>query len=117
MKFVLIEILRGTLATIIIYLLSYLIEKNSNWKLLIWSFKRKKNKLVAQGAANLDAILYFTICLFVLFFDLIRIPKLPEDFSFWNWLITMIILTIIFRQVYYKLQKIDPNRGNHDISD
>jgi hypothetical protein len=46
--FIWVEILRGSIATVIIYLLSYLIEKNSNWDLLVWMFKYKKNKALCE---------------------------------------------------------------------
>jgi len=105
LQFIWVEIFKGSIATVIIYLLSYLIEKNSRWDLLIWGFQHKKNDFIAQGAANANAALFFLVCLITLVIDLSNLKEIPQDYSFWTWFIIMIIICIIYRKAYYILQK------------
>ncbi len=116
MNFIWIEILRGSIATVIIYFLSYLIEKNSNWDLLFWIFKHKKNDFIARGAANINAVIFFLMCLIILVVDLSNLKEIPSGYSFWIWFMMMIIICIIYRKVYYVLQirfgKIDNTLSN-----
>jgi hypothetical protein len=116
MQFILLEILRGIVATIIIYLLSYLIEKNSEWSLIFWMFNHKKNTFIAHGAANANALIFFIICLITLLIDLSSLQTRPDGYSFWIWLSIMLFVFIIYRKVYLVLQiktgKIDNNLNN-----
>jgi hypothetical protein len=93
---------------------SYLIEKNSNWKLMFDIFKWKKSPEMADGAATFYSALYFIISLAVLIYDGYIKDRAPSDFMFSRWLLVMIVLTIIFRFVYYRYTGKDPNKsGEH----
>ena len=110
-------ILKAHIVVLFIIIVSYIIESISEFKLLIWGFKHKKNLNLAEGAANVNAILYFIICLLTLLYDRFYLKNNAVDFSFLTWLLIMIPFVVIFRHLYLKFQHIDPERGDHDISD
>ena len=116
MQFILLEILRGTLATIVIYLLSYLIEKNSDWSLIYWMFNHKKNTFIAHGTANANALIFFIICLVTLLIDLSSLQTIPDGYSFWIWLSLMLFVFIIYRKLYLVLQ-IKTGKIDNSLSD
>ena len=117
MKFEPIIIGIGNLICLLIIFVSYIIESISEWKLFITFFRLKKNIDMAHGAANFHALLYFLICFFTVLLDRYYLGNTNVNFSWVNWFILMLPLTIIFRMLYLKFTKIDPDRGNHDFSD
>jgi hypothetical protein len=119
MKFILLEILKANIVVLIIYFLSFLIEKITPFRLLWWNLRHKKNKFMANGAANVAATVYFLVNIIVLFKDLRKYPypTNPEGYSFILWLCLVILLTILFRKFHFALTPIDPDRDNLDWSD
>ncbi len=94
--------------------ISYIIEKNSNWKLLFHMFKWEKSEYMAKSGALFHAGLYFIISLAILIYDGYIKDRAPSDFMISRWLLVMIVLTIIFRFVYYRYTGKDPNKkGKH----
>lgn len=110
-------IVKGQFVVLFIIILSYIIETLSNINLLFWGFNLKKNLKMANGAADLHAFLYFMICLLTLIFDRYIFKNTMNDFSFWYWFLLMMPLVISFRKIYFKFQKIDSERSNHDFSE
>lgn len=117
MEFILLEIIKGSFIVLLIYFLSYIIEKNTGFKFLIWSIKRKQNQFMALGAANTAALIFFLINIIVLLYDLDTVEIKPKGYSFIKWLIIIIPLTIILRKIHLKLSLIDKDRNNFDFSD
>ena len=117
MKFILIEIVRGFIWVLIVYAISFIVEKVTGLGLLIWNLRQKKNRLMAHGAADIAAIVYFIINLIVLHLDMQKLETTPEGYSFIKWLLLVIPVTIIFRMIHFKLTPIDPDRDDFDFSD
>lgn len=105
MKYILSLILEAHLYIVCIILASYIIEKTTNLKLLIDSFKWKKSDYMAKGGADFYAFLYFVISLMVLLYHVYSKKDAPEDYAFWKWLIIMLPLTILLRILYYNCQQ------------
>ena len=105
--------------SVIIYIISYLIEKISPLRLYLlwWNLRQKKNAFMAHGAANIAAIIYFVTNIIVLYKDLREFPTDPEGYSFYLWLIIIMPLTLGFRKIHLKITPIDPDRDNIDFSD
>ena len=82
----------------------------------ILSFSYPKNIKKATGYADFHAGLYFIICLLVHFYDLNKVNNLPEEYSFWIWLIIIIPLVIIFQKTYFKFTCKDPNKEDNDFT-
>ena len=112
-----VSILKAQFIVILIIISSYIIESLTTFKLLIWNFKWKKNNKLATGAADINAILYFIICLGVFLYDKYIAESISEHYSFIDWLILIIPLTIIVRKLYFKYTVKDPDRGDFDFSD
>ncbi len=114
LNYLIIILLIAHLAMLLIVMMSYIIEKKSNWKLIFDIFKWKKSPEMADGAATFYSALYFIISLAILIYDGYIKDRAPSDFMFSRWLLVMIILTIIFRFVYYRYTGKDPNKsGEH----
>lgn len=110
-------ILIAQLVVIFILIISYIIESFTGLKLFVWGFKVKKNLKMANGAADLDSIIYFLVCLDTLLYDRYISGNKVADFSFWIWFFIVLTLTIIFRKLYFKFTPKDTNRGDYDFSD
>ena len=106
--------MKGNLICLFVVFISYIIEINSNWKLLIHNFEYPKNLFIKTGAANFHALLYFFTNFIVLIRDLYKIDPNPVGYSFWKWLVIIIPLTIIVRMLYLKYTAFDPNRSDDD---
>jgi len=117
MEFVFISILNGHIIIGIVILVSYIIEKISNWKLLFDAFLLPKSNRTARAGADFHTLLYFLINLVVHVIELMRFDNVPENYSFWKWLIVMVLLSIGFQKLYFKLTVKNPNRSDFDFSD
>jgi len=115
MKYVLKIILDTHLLMLLIVLISYIIEKITWFKLLIFDFTWKKSEYMATGSANLISIMYFILSLIVLLFNVYILRNSPEDYRFWKWLIIMFPLSIIVRFLYYHLQAKDKTKKGFHI--
>jgi len=103
-------IIEAHIYMLVITLISYILERIFKLKLLIHDFKWKKSDSMARGSANILALLYFLISLFVLIYNVYWKKTVSESYTFWKWLIIMIPLTILFRICYYKFQGRDPTK-------
>ncbi len=117
MKFIIIEIIRGFIWVLIVYAISFFVEKITGLGFLIWNLRQKQNRLMAHGATNIAAIVYFIINLIVLHLDLQKLEFRPEGYSFIKWLLLIIPVTIIFSMIHFKLTPIDPGPDDFDFSD
>ena len=110
MYYVISLVVKTQLYVIGVVLISFLLEKITPFKLLVYDFTWKKSHLMATGAANNMAILYFLIGLGVLVYDAYYKGNAPESFRFWHWLVIMLPLTVLVRFAYYHLQARDPKK-------
>ena len=97
------SILKAQGVVFIIIVLSYIIESLTNFKLIIWNFKWKKNNKLATGAADVNAALYFIICFIVFLYDKYKVDSISENYSYIDWFILIIPITVIVRKLYYKI--------------
>lgn len=107
-------ILKAQLIVLVIVLFSYVIERNTDWKLFFDIFKYPKNLKAATGNADLHAAVYFIVCLITLIHHIYSIDYDPAGYSFWKWLVLMVPLTVIFQKLYYKYTAKDPKRADDD---
>ena len=117
MQFILSTILAGNVMVVLVYFLSFLIERNTDLGLLIWGFTQRRNKNMVHGFSNVAAILYFFINLIILQISLAFVDHIPEDYSFAKWFFLLLPLLIIFRMIHFELTPIDPDRDDYDFSD
>jgi hypothetical protein len=110
MKYVLFLIIEAHLYIICIVLVSYILEKVTNLKLLVDNFRWEKSDYMAKGAAGFQSTLYFLASMCVLLYHVYIKGDAPEEFAFWKWLIIMAPLTILFRVLQYQFQVKDPTR-------
>lgn len=98
-------LIKAHLFIIMIVVVSYVIEKLSNykWKLLYFSFTEfKKSKYMTRSLADGHSFFYFLFCLGTLVIDAYVNNNATTDFAFWKWSIIMIPLTVLVRNLYYK---------------
>ncbi len=115
MKFVIHTIIHAHVVILIIISVSYILEKLTPWKSIIYIFKRPKNFKKATAAADFHTGLYFIICLLTLLYDFYKKRAyIPDDYKFWKWLVIMIPLVVIFQKLYYKFTAKDPDRADDD---
>ena len=95
---------------LVIVLVSFVVERLTNLKLLIHDFNWKKSDFMAGGSADLLSVIYFLIGLGVLLYDAYYKGNAPESFRFWHWLVIMLPLTVLVRFAYYHLQARDPKK-------
>ena len=110
------SIIKSNIIIAIIVFISYLIEINSNWVLLVKRFKMKKNKKQTQIASKAHAGFYSEFILMVFIYDLY---KGNFEFTFLTvfvWLIIVIFLTILLYKLYSKYQGFDPDKKDDDFS-
>jgi hypothetical protein len=115
--FILQEVVKGSLIVLLIYIISFALEKITGLNLLIWNLRQKSNYNMAQGAANIAAIIYFIVNFIVLQVDLDLLEKKPQGYSFILWLIIILPITIIFRMLHLHLTPIEKDRDDFDFSE
>ena len=116
MNYTILIIFKAQIVVVGIIALSSFIELITDFKLIIWAFRWKKNIAMANGAANVYSLIYFLICFGTMFYDR-KIAENNESFNFWIWLLITIILTMVIRKIYFKTTPKDPNRNDFDFSD
>lgn len=114
MNFTISIILEAHIYMILVVLFSFIVERLFGFKLLIDDFTWKKSDRMALASANIAAIFYFIISLGTLVYNVYARGNAPEDYSFWQWLLIVLPLTVLVRMAYYRLQARDPSKkGMH----
>ncbi len=117
MEYIFLIIIKGIIVVFVVYLASYIIEKATGFRLLIDNFIWEKSILRAKGAAGWNSIfVFFLVNLVVLLNDLSTFEIDPDGYAFWKWFALILPLTIIFRIVYFKYTKKNPNKADNDWS-
>ena len=117
MKFIITTVLLSILLFLLLYGVSYFIEKVTNFKFLMWSLKREKGEFLARGAADISAIIFFIVNMIVLLVQLDLFNNKPEGYSFLVWLLIVLPLSILVRTIHLKLQNINPEIRESDYLD
>ena len=96
--------------------LSYIIEVNTNLRLLIKHFKWRKSIRNAEIALDGHSVFYFVFVMAVFIYDIIE-KKVDLNFiSIGLWLGIMICLLTLFRKCYKKYQGVDPDKADDDYT-
>jgi hypothetical protein len=84
--------------------------------LFIKQFKWEKNRRKAEIHLDGATFTYYVFTMGVFIYDIIKGNVIFHIIPIVIWLVIMIILTIIFRDLYDKYQGYDPNKADDDYS-
>ena len=113
---VIFSITKAHIFIIIILFISFLFEKMLDLHLFIKQFIWKKNKKKAEIHLDGATFTYFVFIKGVFIYDIIKGNIDFHIIPIVIWLVIMIILTIICRDLYDKYQGFDPNKADDDFS-
>jgi hypothetical protein len=105
------SIVKAHVFIIIILFITFLLEKVFGLSLFIDQFKWKKSTNNARIHLNRDTFTYFVFTMGVFIYDIIKGNVTFHIIPIAIWLVIMIILTIIFRDLYDKYQGYDPKQS------
>lgn len=117
MEFIIKNIILSHIIVIILIFIIYLIELKTPIRSIFYVFKYKKTLENATAFADFFSVVYFVFCLLIHLFSCYSIQKIPDDYSFWIWIIIMLPLAILFNKFLYKFTNKDPNLNDDGWSE